>query len=48
MRTQKSIDDDLEVDSEMTNAKIAKSFAKFQSGKKTSRQMMNKFVDNIK
>ena len=48
MRTQSAQDDDLEVDSEMTNAKIAKTFAKFQSSKKTSRQMMNKFVDNIK
>jgi hypothetical protein len=32
----------------MTNSKIAKNFAKFQSSKKTSRAMLNKFVDNIK
>jgi hypothetical protein len=32
----------------MTNAKIAKQFAKFQSKKKTSRQLLNKFVDLVK
>ena len=48
MRTQYARDDDLEIDSDMTNSKIAKNFAKFQSSKKTSRAMLNKFVDNIK
>jgi hypothetical protein len=47
MRNQGS-EDELEVSDSMTNAKIAKQFAKFQSKKKTSRQLLNKFVDLVK
>ena len=47
MRNQGS-EDELEVSDDMTNAKIAKQFAKFQSKKKTSRQLLNKFVDLVK
>ena len=47
MRNQGS-EDELEVRDDMTNAKIAKQFAKFQSKKKTSRQLLNKFVDLVK
>jgi hypothetical protein len=46
MRNQGS-EDELEVSDDMTNAKIAKQFAKFQSKKKTSRQLLNKFVDLV-
>jgi len=47
MRTQNE-DSELEVDENMTKAKIAKQFSKFQGSKKTSRQMLNKFVDIVK
>ena len=39
---------ELEVDETMTKAKIARNFSKFQSTKKQSRQMLNKFVDLVK
>ena len=46
-RTQ-NVDTELEVDETMTKAKIARNFSKFQSTKKQSRQMLNKFVDLVK
>lgn len=47
MRTQNE-QDELAVDTDMSKAKIAKQFSKFQSKKKTSRQLLNKFVDIVK
>ena len=46
-RTQ-GVEAELEVDETMTKAKIARNFSKFQSTKKQSRQMLNKFVDLVK
>lgn len=46
-RTQ-GVETELEVDETMTKAKIARNFSKFQSTKKQSRQMLNKFVDLVK
>ena len=46
-RTQHD-DAKLDIDETMTKAKIARNFSKFQSKKKTSRQMLNKFVDLVK
>lgn len=47
MRTQ-NVEEQLTIDEHMTKAKIARQFSKFQSSKKVSRAMLNKFVDNIK
>ena len=41
-------DKELDIDTTMTKAKIARNFSKFQSSKKTSRMMLNKFVDLVK
>jgi len=41
-------DDEMDIDDTMTRAKIARNFSKFQSSKKTSRLMLNKFVDLVK